>query len=334
MGLEYHDDPRSAIRNPKSGNPQSAIPNPQSRGPQSAIRNPKSGNSQSLPPLEISEEMESLLRLALSEDVGTGDVTSQATIPESRQGGGFIFSKSPGVLCGVTVAERLMRLVDPRVGTRFLAADGEKIEAGRHIARLRGSLRSILTAERVMLNFLQRLSGTATMTRRYVDKLRAAGSAIEIVDTRKTTPLWRRLERHAVAAGGGVNHRFALYDMYLVKNNHADAAGGVAQALRRVHEHNTGRGLPVAVEARNLDEVRAVLECGADLILLDNMPLPEIREAASLIANRAQTEITGGVTLENLEAYAGLPVDRISVGSLTHSAPVLDIALHVDSAEC
>jgi nicotinate-nucleotide pyrophosphorylase (carboxylating) len=280
--------------------------------------------------LEITEELESLLRLALQEDVGSGDVTSEATIPAAQMGEGFVFAKSQGVLCGVTVAERVMRLVDANTDMRVLAADGESLGKGMRIAELHGGLRSILTAERVMLNFLQRMSGIATLTRRYVDALREAGSAIQVVDTRKTTPVWRRLERHAVATGGGVNHRFALYDMYLIKNNHADAAGGVGEALRRVREHNQGRALRIAVEARNLDEVRAILKQGADLILLDNMAVPEIREAVALIAGRAQTEITGGVTLENVRDYAGLPVDRISVGALTHSAPALDIALHVE----
>jgi nicotinate-nucleotide pyrophosphorylase (carboxylating) len=282
-------------------------------------------------PLKIPKSTQRLIRLALREDVGPGDVTTIATIPPDQKGEGVVFAKAPGVLCGVEVARCVMRLVDPRVRMKILAFDGETLRTGREIARIAGPLRSILTAERVALNFLQRLSGIATLTRRYVDGLRGAGSAMDVVDTRKTTPLWRVLERHAVRAGGGLSHRFALYDMYLVKNNHADAAGGVGAALERVRRHNRNRRLPVAAEARTLAEVREILAIGADLILLDNMRPAQLRKAARLIAGRAKTEITGGVRLRHLPALARLPIDRVSIGSLTHSAPALDIALHVVS---
>jgi nicotinate-nucleotide pyrophosphorylase (carboxylating) len=269
--------------------------------------------------------------MALREDVGPGDATSIATIPRDLPGTGRIFAKQAGVLCGLDVAREVFRLTDPRIRLTAVARDGAALRPGDDIARVAGPLRSILTGERLALNFLQQLSGVATLTRRYVEALRTAGSAIEVVDTRKTTPLWRELERHAVRVGGGHNHRFALYDMYLIKNNHADAAGGVGEALRRVARHNARRRKPllVAVEARDLDEVRAILQEGADLILLDNMAPEAVVKAARLIGRRAKTEITGGVTLERIERLAGLAVDRVSVGALTHSAPALDIALHV-----
>jgi nicotinate-nucleotide pyrophosphorylase (carboxylating) len=284
--------------------------------------------------LRITAGLRSLLAQALAEDVGTGDVTSAATVGPDLRGEGAIFAKEAGVLCGTSVARCVMRLVDERVGVRLAARDGQALVVGQEIARVRGPMRSILTGERVALNFLQRMSGVATLTRRYVDGLRGEGSAIQVVDTRKTTPLWRALERHAVRAGGGANHRFALYDMYLVKNNHADAAGGVGEALRLVWRHNSGRRrLGVAVEARSLVEVREILEVGADLILLDNMRPAQLRRAARLIGSAAQTEVTGGVTLGRVKALARLPVDRVSIGGLTHSAPALDIALHVRAVE-
>lgn len=281
--------------------------------------------------LVINHETLALLSLALAEDVGAGDITSRATIPDTRMGRGRIFAKSAGVLCGMPVAAAVLRLADPRIQIHAGAHDGQELEPGQTIASLEGPLRSMLTAERLVLNFLQQLSGVATLTNKFVKKLRAAGSAIAVVDTRKTTPLWRRFEKYAVTCGGGANHRFGLFDMYLIKNNHVDAAGGVAEALRRVHAHNADKDKLVAVEARDLNEVRDILGAGADLILLDNMTVETIREACALINRRALTEITGGVTLDNLERYAALPVDRVSIGALTHSAPALDIALHLEN---
>ena len=267
--------------------------------------------------------------MALKEDVGTGDVTSEATVPADRKGEGRIFSREEGVLCGLTVAREILRQVDPKARLRTKMSDGEPMAPGLTIATVHGSLRSILTAERLMLNFLQQLSGVATLTRRHVDGLRAAGSKMDVVDTRKTTPLWRVLQRHAVRCGGGVNHRFALYDMYLVKNNHIDAAGGVEAALAGVRAKNRNHRLTVAVEARTLDEVRRIMAAGADLVLLDNMSPSQMRRAVEIIDGRARTEITGGVTLRRIPTLASLPVDRVSIGALTHSAPALDVALHV-----
>jgi len=273
--------------------------------------------------------MESLLVLALQEDIGPGDVTSNAVVPPRMVGEGLIFSKQHGVLCGIEVARRVMRLVDKKVEMEILAEDGALLEPMMEIAKLRGPLRSMLSAERLMLNFLQRLSGIATQTRHFVSALRAAGSSIEVADTRKTTPLWRTLERHAVRVGGGINHRFALYDMYLIKNNHVDAVGGMREALRKVHAANRKAKLKIAVEARNLGEVEDILAIGADLILLDNMPPIIIRKAAELVAGRIPTEVTGKVSVHQVPVLAKLPVDRVSVGALTHSSAALDISLHI-----
>lgn len=278
----------------------------------------------------VSHEMRSLISLALFEDIGTGDVTSVATLPENLRGAGRLFSKAEGILCGMEVAQAVLELVDRRVKMDVRLGDGSPLSPGKEIARIEGPYRSILMAERLLLNFVQHLSGVATLTAAYVNALRAKGGKAQVVDTRKTTPLWRRFEKYAVRVGGGGNHRFALYDMYLVKNNHVDAAGGMETALKRVQEHNEEPALPVAVEARNLDEVRAILSKGADLILLDNMSIPQIEQALQVIDGQIQVEITGGVTLDNIGDYAHLAVDRISVGALTHSAPALDISLHVE----
>ena len=285
--------------------------------------------TQPLPKLKITKEINALLLMALQEDIGAGDVTSNAVIPPRMAGEGLIFSKQGGVLCGIDVARRVLQLVDKKVEMEVLAEDGAVLKPWMEIAKLRGSLRSMLSAERLMLNFLQRLSGIATQTRHFVDALRAAGSAIEVADTRKTTPLWRTLERHAVRVGGGINHRFALCDMYLIKNNHVDAVGGMREALRRVHAANRGAKLKIAVEARNLREVEDIVAIGADLILLDNMSPVAIRKAANLVAGRIPTEVTGKVSVHQVPVLARLPVDRVSVGALTHSSPALDISLHL-----
>ncbi|MFW6287088.1 MAG: carboxylating nicotinate-nucleotide diphosphorylase [Candidatus Sumerlaeota bacterium] len=277
---------------------------------------------------KISTRTERLIGQALEEDRQTGDVTSLATITAEQKGSGRVFAKEAGVLAGLEVARLVLKMVDPTAQMTAKATDGDTLEKGDDIARVKGPLRSLLTAERLMLNFLQRLSGVATLTRQYVDAL-GENSRTRILDTRKTTPLWRELERHAVVMGGGENHRFALHDMYLIKNNHIDAAGGVRKALERVHQHNKKRRLPVAVEARTLDEVREVVASGADIILLDNMRIDQIRRAIDIIEGRCQIEVSGGITPCRVKSLSRLDVDRISVGALTHSAPALDISLHL-----
>lgn len=281
------------------------------------------------PSLRIDAALRARLAQALEEDLGRGDVTSEATIPSGQQGEGRIFSRGEGVLCGVSVAREVARLCDAGLRFRALAEDGARLVPGMEVARLGGSLRSLLGCERLMLNFVQRLSGVATLTARFVDGLRERGSAMDVVDTRKTTPLWRDLEKHAVLCGGGVNHRFGLDDMYLIKNNHIDAAGGAGAALRAARRHRGRRRTTLAIEARNLAEVREILEVGADLILLDNMSRAQLRRALDLIGGRARTELTGGVGLRRIPGLAALEADRVSIGALTHSAPALDLALHI-----
>ncbi len=280
--------------------------------------------------LKMSASTCRLIDQALQEDRQTGDVTSMATITPSQKGSGRIFAKAPGVLAGLEVARYILKKVDPKARFIAKAKDGATLKKNTNIAVLNGSLRSLLTAERLMLNFLQQLSGVATLTRKYVDAL-GRNNKIQILDTRKTTPLWRELERHAVRMGGGTNHRFALHDMYLIKNNHIDAAGSVQQALQRVHKHNLKRKLPVTVEARTLDEVHEIIAIGADIILLDNMRIDQIRRAADIIGNKSQIEVSGGITPARVKKLAGLPIQRISVGALTHSAPALDISLHLNA---
>ena len=266
--------------------------------------------------------MEDLIDRALAEDVGEGDVTTAALVPEEARGRATLTQKAPGVIAGLAVAEAVFRRVDPALEWRAHVDEGVWRDGGL-VAEVEGSSRSILTGERVALNFLQRLSGIATLTARYVAAVDGTGA--RILDTRKTTPGLRALEKQAVVAGGGTNHRAGLYDAILVKENHAAMAGGVVEATRRALA--AADGLPVEVECRTLDEVRAAVEAGAPRILLDNMATDELRAAVELAAGRAELEASGGVTLETVSAIAATGVDYISVGALTHSAPALDISL-------
>ena len=262
-----------------------------------------------------------LIDQALAEDVGAGDVTTSLLVPADARGRAVLTQKAPGVLAGLRVAEAVFHRVDPSLRWHSHAVEGEWDEPGRRVAEVAGSSRSILTAERVALNFLQRLSGVATLTARYVRAIEGTGT--RILDTRKTTPGLRVLEKQAVLAGGGVNHRVGLFDAVLVKENHAAMAGGVGEATRLALTSE----LPVEVECATLDEVREALEAGAPRILLDNMTNAELRAAVELVAGRAELEASGGVSLETVRAIAETGVDFISVGALTHSAPALDVSL-------
>jgi nicotinate-nucleotide pyrophosphorylase (carboxylating) len=262
-----------------------------------------------------------LIDRALEEDVGEGDVTTALLVPEDAVGRAVLTQKAPGVLAGLRVCEAVFHRVDPSLRWHAHAPEGGWNEPGTRVAEVAGSSRSILTGERVALNFLQRLSGVATLTARYVDAV--AGTGASILDTRKTTPGLRVLEKQAVVAGGGVNHRFGLYDFVLVKENHAAMAGGVGEATRIA----LGSSLPVEIECSSLEEVRSALEAGAPRILLDNMTNDELREAVALVAGAATLEASGGVSLETVRGIAETGVDFISVGALTHSAPALDVSL-------
>jgi nicotinate-nucleotide pyrophosphorylase (carboxylating) len=263
---------------------------------------------------------------ALAEDVGAGDLTTAATVPEAARARATITQKAPGVVFGLDVAEEAFRTLDPNVAAHRLVGEGQWRDEGP-VLRLEGSARAILTAERTALNFLQRLSGVATMAARCVTAVEGTGT--RILDTRKTTPGLRALEKAAVAAGGASNHRAGLYDAILIKENHAALAGGVGQAVRRAREH--APGARIEVECRTLAEVDEALAAGAPRILLDNMSLAELAGAVHHVAGRAELEASGGVTLETLRDTASTGVDFISVGALTHSAPALDLSLVLEA---
>ncbi len=270
-----------------------------------------------------------LIRLALAEDIGRGDITTQATVPQRTRGKGIIRAKEPLVLCGVDLVGAVYALVDPDLKVSLMRGDGEELKKGEIIATVTGPARSILTGERTVLNFLQRLSGVATLTRRYVAVIDKR-SKTKIVDTRKTTPGWRTMEKHAVRIGGGANHRFGLDDGILIKDNHIAAAGSIAKAVARARAaaHHL---LQVEVEVTDLAQVREALAAKADIIMLDNMDMTAMKKAISLIDGRVLVEISGGVTLERIPALSRLGADFISVGALTHSAVAVDINLTLES---
>jgi nicotinate-nucleotide pyrophosphorylase (carboxylating) len=265
---------------------------------------------------------------ALAEDLGMGgDITTEATVPAGTRASGVIAARKAGTVAGVQLAAAAFKTIDPFVEFEVVAGDGERVEAGGIIARVKGDARALLTAERTALNFLGRLSGIATLTARYVSAI--AGTRARIVDTRKTTPGQRALEKFAVRCGGGVNHRFGLFDAVLIKDNHIVAAGGVGAALQRARAH-AGHMVKVEIEVTSLDELDDALQLDPDAVLLDNMPLEMLKTAVAEVAGRVNTEASGAVNLETVLANAETGVDHISVGALTHSAPVLDIGLDFD----
>jgi nicotinate-nucleotide pyrophosphorylase (carboxylating) len=274
------------------------------------------------------EEIRNAVRAALHEDVGPGDVTTLACIPPEATAVATMNARESLTLAGIAFAETAFRELSPNVELVRLAEDGQAVDAGAGVLRISGSARALLTAERVALNFVQRLSGVATATARFVAAV--AGTRARILDTRKTTPGWRRFEKYAVACGGGTNHRVGLHDLVLIKDNHLAALAGaapnpVAAAVNRARE--LWPALRVEVEADTLEQVRLAVEAGADIILLDNMPPARLREAATLVAGRAQLEASGGVTLNTVRAIAETGVDFISVGAVTHSARAVDLGL-------
>lgn len=262
---------------------------------------------------------------ALAEDLGlAGDITTSATIPAEAMARGVIAARRPGVVAGLDVAAEAFAQVDPAILFEPVRADGDQLDAGAVVARIEGPARGTLTAERVALNFLGMMSGVATLTRRFVDAVEGTGA--HIVCTRKTIPGLRAMQKYAVRAGGGRNHRFGLYDAVLIKDNHIAAAGGVGAAIVAAKRH-VGHMVKVETEVTDLDELDEALAAGADIVLLDNMDLVRLAEAVSRCRGRAVTEASGGVSLETVREIAATGVDLISVGALTHSAPVLDLGL-------
>jgi nicotinate-nucleotide pyrophosphorylase (carboxylating) len=267
-----------------------------------------------------------VVRRAIAEDIGPGDVTTWAVVPPSVRGRATMFAKGTCVLAGLDVAREVFAQVDAGLAFLALKIDGELCRSGEPIARIDGAAASILTAERTALNFIQYLSGIATLSRRFVD---ATNGALTVLDTRKTVPTLRALAKYAVRCGGGVNHRVGLYDGVLIKDNHIRIAGGVREAVNRMRA--SGSSLPIEVEAQSLQEVDEALEAGADRIMLDNMDTDTMREAVRRIARKAQVEISGGITLDRIRLLAMLGADYVSVGALTHSAPAADISLEVET---
>jgi nicotinate-nucleotide pyrophosphorylase (carboxylating) len=273
--------------------------------------------------LSRSQTVGELIDIALAEDIGSGDLTTQAVVPEGAQAKARISQKAPGVIAGLRVAEAVFKQLDPELVFVMHCPQGKWREAGA-VAEISGSAASIVTAERVALNFLGHLSGVATLTARYVRAVEGTGA--QILDTRKTMPGLRELEKEAVRRGGGVNHRTGLYDGILVKENHARLAGGVGEAARRAVAAGGEAGL-VEVECATLGELEEALAARAPRILLDNMSTEELREAVGLVSGRAELEASGGITLDNVRDVAETGVNFISVGALTHSAPALDLSL-------
>jgi nicotinate-nucleotide pyrophosphorylase (carboxylating) len=265
-----------------------------------------------------------IVRRALAEDLGWGDVTTEATVSPEQRARGIILAKSTCILAGIQVAEEVFRQLDPAITFHIRRQDSERCASGDVIAEARGSAAAMLTAERTALNLVQRMSGIATLTRSFVD---AAGS-ITVLDTRKTTPTLRALEKYAVRAGGGTNHRSGLDDGILIKDNHIRLAGGVEEAVRRMKK--AGQEMPIEVEAQSLDQVDQAIAARADVILVDNLPLEQIREAVKRVRGRAKVEVSGGVTLERMSGLSTTGADYVSVGALTHSAPAADISFELE----
>ncbi|MVN89824.1 carboxylating nicotinate-nucleotide diphosphorylase [Mucilaginibacter aquatilis] len=272
--------------------------------------------------------IDDFINRALAEDVGDGDHTSLATIPKGTQGKARLLVKDTGVLAGVELAQEIFHIVNPDLKVAVFIQDGADIKPKDIVLEVEGDVQCILRGERLVLNCMQRMSGIATKTRQITDLL--VGTTTKVLDTRKTTPGFRYLEKWAVAIGGGVNHRFGLYDMILIKDNHVDYSGGIREALYNTQEYlkTVNKKLPIEIEVRNLDELEQVLAVGGiDRILLDNFNIPDMREAVNIVAGRYATEASGGITADNIRDYAACGVDYISVGALTHSVKSLDLSL-------
>lgn len=265
--------------------------------------------------------LEQLIKAALAEDIGSGDITSRLLIPENQKGVAHIIANGTGILAGIKICGQVFKTVDRRIQYEPFYRDSSRFRRGAILARVAGPARSILTAERTALNFLCHLSGIATLTAKFVSRIK--GSKAVILDTRKTTPGWRELEKYAVRCGGGKNHRMGLYDMVLIKDNHLTLVGSVTEALNRAK----GAKVPVMIEVKTIDQLREALAAGAKRIMLDNMTVPQLRRAVQITAGQAKLEASGGISLKNVQQIARSGVDFISIGELTHSAPAADISL-------
>ena len=275
-------------------------------------------------PITMSLNVDPLLRSALQEDITSEDVSTNSVMPDKRQGHADLICKQDGVICGLQVFARVFELLDPETTVVFRVSEGDDVKSGQLLAEVSGDIRVILSGERTALNYLQRMSGVATYTRKTAKLLE--GSGIRLLDTRKTTPNNRIFEKHAVRIGGGFNHRYNLSDGVMLKDNHIGAAGGVKEAIQAAREY-APFVRKIEVETENIDMVREAVEAGADIIMLDNMDHDQMQEAIQLIDGRAEIEISGNVTAERIPQIRDLAVDYISSGALTHSAPILDVSL-------
>jgi nicotinate-nucleotide pyrophosphorylase (carboxylating) len=277
---------------------------------------------------DLADAADLLIKMGLAEDLGLqGDVTSVSTIAESRRIRGKITAKQAGVMAGLPLVVAVYQQVDAEVQVILQSQDGDVVEIGTVVCEIEGSARSVLTGERVAINFLQRLSGIATMTAQFVTATQ--GTHTRILDTRKTTPGWRALEKYAVRMGGALNHRVGLYDMVLIKDNHIDAAGGITAAVTAARQASMANGLPIEVEVKTLEELREALALKVDRIMLDNMSEDMMREAVQIVGGRVPLEASGNMTLARVAAVAATGVDFISVGALTHSAPSMDLSMRL-----
>ncbi len=275
-------------------------------------------------------DIEDTIKAALREDIGDGDHSTLACIPASAKGKARMIAKADGIICGIEVGEKVFELVDPSLKTETFKNDGDPVKKGDLILTVEGTSASILTAERTALNFMQRMSGISTQTRLMVNMLE--GMHTQLLDTRKTTPNMRTFEKYAVKKGGAINHRFGLFDMIMLKDNHIDFAGGIENAINRTHEYLKAKNkkLKIEIEVRNLDELNQVMATGkVDRIMLDNFTPELLKEAVRIIGGRYETEASGGITAETLKSFAESGVDYISVGALTHHIKSLDISLIV-----
>ncbi len=269
---------------------------------------------------------EQLIRLALAEDIGTGDITTDFLIPEGETGDGVLVAKEAMMVAGTATAAACFTFLDPNCRVEVIAPDGERVQAGDIILKVEGRLRALLKGERTALNFLQRLSGIATHVSRYAEMVK--GLPVRLVDTRKTTPGWRVLEKQAVRTGGAFNHRMALYDGVMIKDNHIAVSGGIKPAVETVRK-SISHLVKVEVEVSNFEELDEALESGADVIMLDNMSMEDVKRAVGIVGGRAMTEVSGNITDENLRTYAESGVDVVSSGALTHQARSVDISMRM-----
>ena len=277
--------------------------------------------------LSVNELEDRLIDLAFAEDIGDGDHTTLCCIPDTAMGKSHLLIKEDGILAGVEVAKRVFARFDPTMQVEVLIGDGAHVKKGDIAMVVTGKVRSLLQTERLMLNIMQRMSGIATMTAKYVE--RHKGTKTHVLDTRKTTPGLRMLEKQAVKIGGGMNHRIGLFDMILLKDNHVDFAGGIANAINRCHEYLKEKGLDlkIEIEVRNFDELKQAMDCGGiNRIMLDNFSVENTKKAVEMVAGKYETESSGGITFDTIRDYAECGVDFISVGALTHSVKGLDMS--------